>query len=99
MFTLEESQPLRLFSEIFQDSVIRLSQQPQSLQGAVAREHQLAQIDDFLCEGLLGAAVGADVQHRLSLKYPIQGPQTILQPVARVDYIDLGACNRPPPPQ
>ena len=86
---MKESNPFRLLSEVLPDCVKFLSEHPDRGAGVAATKSQLGQRVLLLGESLGRSAIVDKVQGGLALKQLVEGPETVMEPLTRVDNIDL----------
>ena len=86
---MKESNPFRLLSEVLPDCVKFLSEHPDRGAGVAATKSQLGQHVLLLGESLGRSAIVDKVQGGLALKQLVEGPETVMEPLTRVDNIDL----------
>ena len=92
---MKDGNPLGLFTEVFQNRVVLLRQDPHRLVRVPARESKFGQHVLLFGEGLTGRAVVDDIQRGLTGKDREKCSQVLLKPIARVDDEDLWVCPDP----
>ena len=89
VLTVEQSHPLGLFTQVFEDRIVSLRQHPDGLLGVAAGEGQLREGVFLFRHRLRGAAVVDDEKGRLALETVVPKAEPIVQAFARVDNIYL----------
>ena len=85
VLTVEQSHPLGLFTQVFEDRIVSLRQHPDGLLGVAAGEGQLREGVFLFRHRLRGAAVVDDEKGRLALETMVPKAEPIVQAFARVD--------------
>ena len=92
VLTVEQSHPLGLLPQVFEDRIVSLRQHPDGLLGVAAGEGQLREGVFLFRHRLRGAAVVDDEKGRIALETVVPKAEPIVQAFARVDnnYISQG---------